>query len=34
MPSYYPGGPDDVFGGKEDPQIQAITDYLMHLGER
>jgi mono/diheme cytochrome c family protein len=34
MPSYYPGGPDDVFGGKEDRQIQAITDYLMHLGER
>ena len=34
MPSYYPGGPDDVLGGKEDRQIQAITDYLMHLGER
>jgi cytochrome c1 len=34
MPSFYPGGPDDVLGGKEDRQIQAITDYLMHLGER
>jgi len=34
MPSYYPGGPEDVLGGKEDRQIQAITDYLMHLGER
>jgi cytochrome c1 len=34
MPSYYPGGPEDVLGGKEDRQIQAITDYLMRLGER
>ena len=34
MPSYYPGGPDDVLGGNEDRQIQAIADYLMHLGER
>jgi len=31
MPSYYPGGPDDVLGGKEDRQIQAITEYLMRL---
>ncbi len=34
MPSYYPGGPEDILGGKEDRQIQAITEYLMHLGER
>jgi len=34
MPSYYPGGPEDILGGKEDRQIQAITDYVMHLGER
>ncbi len=33
MPSYYPGGPDDILEGKEDRQIQAITEYLMHLGE-
>jgi mono/diheme cytochrome c family protein len=31
MPSFYPGGPDDVLGGNEDQQIQAITDYLMVL---
>jgi len=33
MPSYYPGGPDDILGGNEDRQIQAIIEYLMHLGE-
>jgi cytochrome c1 len=33
MPSYYPGGPDDILEGKEDRQIQAITEYLMRLGE-
>ncbi len=33
MPSYYPDGPDDILGGKEDRQIQAITEYLMRLGE-
>jgi len=32
MPSYYPGGPEDILGGKEDRQIQAITEYLMRLG--
>jgi cytochrome c2 len=32
MPSFYPGGPDDVFGGDEDRQIRAIRDYLMVLG--
>jgi len=32
MPSFYPGGPDDVFGGDEEHQIRAIRDYLMVLG--
>lgn len=33
MPSFYPGGPEDVFGGNEEQQIRAIRDYLMVLGE-
>lgn len=33
MPSYYPGGPDDILGGKEDRQIQAMTEHLMRMGE-
>jgi mono/diheme cytochrome c family protein/predicted nucleic acid-binding Zn-ribbon protein len=32
MPSFYPGGPDDILGGKEDPQIEALRDYIMSLG--
>src|SRR6267142_348906 len=32
MPSFYPGGPDDVLGGKEDIQIEALRDYIMTLG--
>lgn len=32
MPSFYPGGPDNVLGGKEDLQIEALRDYLMSLG--
>jgi mono/diheme cytochrome c family protein len=32
MPSFYPGGPEDVFGGDEERQIHAIRDYLMVLG--
>ena len=32
MPSFYPGGPDDVFGGDEERQIRAIRDYLMVIG--
>jgi hypothetical protein len=32
MPSFYPGGPDDILGGKEDLQIEALRDYLMTLG--
>ena len=34
MPSFYPGGPDDVLGGKEDLQIQALRDYLSHSGSK
>lgn len=32
MPSFYPGGPDDIFGGDEAKQIEALTDYIMSLG--
>jgi len=32
MPSFYPGGPDNILGGKEDKQIEALRDYLMTLG--
>ena len=32
MPSFYPGGPDDVLGGKEDQQIESLRDYIMSLG--
>jgi mono/diheme cytochrome c family protein len=32
MPSFYPGGPDDILGGKEDLQIEALRDYIMTLG--
>ena len=32
MPSFYPGGPDDILGGKEDLQIEALRDYLITLG--
>jgi hypothetical protein len=34
MPNFYPGGPDDILGGKEDQQIIALRDYIMSLGER
>ncbi|MBI4525171.1 MAG: c-type cytochrome [Deltaproteobacteria bacterium] len=33
MPSFYPGGPDNVLGGKDDKQIQALRDYIMTLGK-
>jgi len=33
MPSFYPGGPDDILEGNEDRQIEAIRDYLMVLGD-
>jgi hypothetical protein len=32
MPSFYPGGPDNILGGNEDKQIEALRDYLMSLG--
>ena len=32
MPSFYPGGPDDILGGNEQKQIEALRDYLMVLG--
>ncbi len=32
MPSFYPGGPDDILGGKEDQQIKAIRDYIFWFG--
>ena len=32
MPSFYPGGPDDILAGKEDLQIEALRDYLMSIG--
>jgi mono/diheme cytochrome c family protein len=34
MPSFYPGGPDDILGGNEEQQIIALRDYIMSLGER
>ncbi len=33
MPSFYPGGPDNVLGGKDDKQIEALRDYLMTIGK-
>lgn len=32
MPSFFPGGPDNILGGKDDRQIEALRDYLMTLG--
>jgi mono/diheme cytochrome c family protein len=32
MPSFFPGGPDNILGGKEDLQIEALRDYLLTLG--
>jgi mono/diheme cytochrome c family protein len=34
MPSFYPGGPDNILGGKDDRQIEALRDYMMMLGRR
>jgi mono/diheme cytochrome c family protein len=34
MPSFYPGGPDDILRGNEEQQIIALRDYIMSLGER
>ncbi len=33
MPSFYPGGPDNILGGNEDKQIDALRDYLMSIGK-
>jgi len=33
MPSFYPGGPDDILGGNEDRQIQALRDFIFWLGD-
>lgn len=32
MPSFYPGGPEDILDGDEKKQIEALTDYIMSLG--
>jgi mono/diheme cytochrome c family protein len=32
MPSFFPGGPDNILGGKDDRQIEALRDYLMSIG--
>jgi mono/diheme cytochrome c family protein/predicted nucleic acid-binding Zn-ribbon protein len=32
MPSYFPGGPDNIFGGNEEKQRESLRDYLMMLG--
>jgi hypothetical protein len=38
MPSFYDvgnfetSGPDDILGGNENQQIQALRDYLLTLG--
>jgi mono/diheme cytochrome c family protein len=32
MPSFYPGGPDNILGGKDEVQIEALRDYIMSLG--
>jgi mono/diheme cytochrome c family protein len=33
MPSFYPGGPDDILGGNEDQQVRAIRDYIFWFGD-
>jgi len=33
MPSFYPEGPEDILGGKDDKQIEALRDYIMVLGK-
>jgi mono/diheme cytochrome c family protein/cytochrome c2 len=32
MPSFYPGGPDDILKGNQDDQIRAIRDYIFWFG--
>jgi mono/diheme cytochrome c family protein len=31
MPSFYPGGPDNILEGKDEKQIEALRDYLLTL---
>jgi mono/diheme cytochrome c family protein len=33
MPSFYPGGPDDIFHGNEQEQIRAIRDYIFWFSD-
>jgi mono/diheme cytochrome c family protein len=32
MPSFYPGGPDDILKGNEEEQRKAIRDYIFWFG--
>ena len=32
MPSFYPGGPDDILKGNEQEQIKALRDYIFWFG--
>ena len=32
MPSFYPGGPDDILKGNEDEQRKALRDYIFWFG--
>ncbi len=32
MPSFYPDGPPDILGGKDEDQIRALRDYILTLG--
>ena len=32
MPSFYPGGPDDILKGNQDDQIRALRDYIFWFG--
>ncbi|HVM96751.1 MAG TPA: c-type cytochrome, partial [Candidatus Acidoferrales bacterium] len=33
MPSFFPGGPDDIFAGDDEHQIRALRDWIMTLGK-
>ncbi|MGH7772170.1 MAG: c-type cytochrome [Candidatus Binatia bacterium] len=33
MPSFFPGGPDNILGGKDERQIEALRDYIMSLSK-
>ena len=32
MPSFYPGGPDDILDADEPKQMEAMRDYIWTLG--